>query len=145
MMTVLKACTEPRSTCSQDGSTPGTGGVGAAPAVADPQRVVRLPSTAFSAPRQPVPERGGVVVVLLHAFCELLEVASLSSARLIPGGASVSCAALIAGALAALLTVTVNVPTLAALIAGMVKVMMFEVCVLLTSMVALPPLGVNCH
>src|SRR5271156_3724252 len=121
MMTVLKACTEPRSTCSQDGSTPGTGGVGAAPAVADPQRVLRLPSTAFSAPRQPVPERGGVVVASVHAFCEELEDAVLFSARLAPGGASVSCAAALAnGAAAALLTVTVYTPTLAVLMVGIV-------------------------
>src|SRR5271170_2042101 len=119
MITVLKDCTEPRSTCSQEGSTPGTGGVGAAPAVADPQRVFRLPSTAFSAPRQPVPVRGGVVVASVHAFCVLLDVASLSRAKLIPGGASVSCAgALVTGAAAALLTVTVYEPTLAALMAG---------------------------
>src|SRR5271170_2470982 len=121
MITVLKDCTEPRSTCSQEGSTPGTGGVGAAPAVADPQRVFGLPSTAFSAPRQPAPERGGVVVVSVHAFCEELAVAVLFSARLTPGGASVNCAAaLVTGAAAALLTVTVYAPTLAALMAGIV-------------------------
>src|SRR5271154_2882741 len=98
MMTVLNARTEPRSTCSQEGSTPGTGGVGGAPAVAEPPRV----------PRQPVPVYGGVVAALVHAFCVLLEVAVLFSARFTPGGASVSvAAALVMGTLAALLTVTV--------------------------------------
>src|SRR5580698_3286734 len=121
MITVLKACTEPRSTCSQDGSTPATGVVGGAPAVFDPQRVFRLPSTAFSGPRQPVPVKGGVVVLSLQLLWLLLEVAVISSARLIPGGASVSCAgALVTGTPAALLTVTVNAPTLAALMAGIV-------------------------
>ena len=48
----------------------------------DPQRVPRLPSTAFSAPRQPVPLKGGVVVPSLHAFCVLLGVALASS---VPG------------------------------------------------------------
>lgn len=41
-MTVLKACTEPRSICNHEGSTPGTGGVGGAPAVAEPHRVARF-------------------------------------------------------------------------------------------------------
>ena len=99
---------------------PGTGGVGGAPAVFDPQRLLRLPSTAFSAPRQPAPVKGGAVVPSAQAFCVLLAVASLPSARLFPGGASVSCAAaLVTGAFAALLTVTVYAPTFAALIAGM--------------------------
>src|SRR6202044_921501 len=121
MMTVLNDCTEPRSTCSHEGSTPGTAGVGGAPAVADPQRVSRLPSTAFSGPRQLMPENGGAVVPSVQACWVLLEVAVMPRARLIPGGASVSVAgALVTGTLAALLTVTVYAPTLAALIAGMV-------------------------
>src|SRR5271156_5710123 len=116
MTTVLNDCTEPRSTCSHDGSTPGTEGVGGAPAVAEPQRELRLPSTAFSAPRQPAPLYGGAVVPSLHAFCELLAVAGMPSARLIPGGARVSwAAALVVGTLAALLTVTVYAPSLEAL------------------------------
>src|ERR1700744_1420692 len=107
-MTVLKDCTDPRSTCSQEGSTPGTGGVGGAFAVAEPQRVVRLPSTAFSGPRHPVPVKGGVVVPSAQAFCVLLEFAVLSRARLTPGGASVICAGLlVTGTFAALFTVTV--------------------------------------
>src|SRR5215469_11416360 len=121
MMTVLNACAEPRSTCSHDGSTPGTEGVGGALAVAEPQRVERLPSTAFSGPRQPPPEYGGDVVASLHAFCVLLEVASAFKARLTPGGASVICAPLLVTAVpAALFTVTVYVPTFAALTAGIV-------------------------
>src|SRR5277367_3556568 len=108
MMTVLNDWTEPSSICSHEGSTPATGGVGGAFAVAEPQRVARLPSKAFSGPRHPVPVKGGVVVPSLHAFWVLLEVAVLLRARLTPGGASVICAALlVAGALAALFTVTV--------------------------------------
>src|ERR1700722_6025269 len=108
MITVLKDCVEPKSICSHEGSTPGTAGVGGAPAVAEPQRVERLPSTASSGPRHPVPVNGGVVVPSLHAFCVLLEVASVFRARLTPGGASVIAAALlVAGAPAALFTVTV--------------------------------------
>src|ERR1035441_9696042 len=97
MYTVLKAWTDPRSTSSQEGSTPVTGGVGGAPAEAEAQRVVRLPSTAYCGPKL--------------ALCTLLEVAVLFSARFTPGGArSRVAAALVTGALAALFTVTVYAP-----------------------------------
>ncbi len=59
-----------------------------------------------------------------------------------PGGASVNCAApLVTGTPAALLTVTVYAPTFAALMAGSVNVMVLEIVVLLTRMVAEPPAG----
>ena len=81
--TVLNAFTAPRSTCSQDGSTP----------PAEAHRVVRLPSVALLASRPPP--------------CVLLLVAGWFSARLTPGGAMVSVAAALVTLPAALLTTTV--------------------------------------